>query len=96
MRYAVIVTPDAESDLRKIHRYIRKQAPLAARAWLKGVRRAMKTLAEAPERVHMAPEAGSFDKPIRELLYGKRNRGTYRILFTVLDGNAFVLHVRHC
>ncbi len=43
----------------------------------------------------MAPEAGSFDRPIRELLYGKRNLGTYRILFTVLDGKVLVLHVRH-
>lgn len=41
MKYFVIVTPDAESDLRQIYRYIRKYAPLAARKWVKGVRRAI-------------------------------------------------------
>lgn len=43
----------------------------------------------------MAPESASFEEPIRELLYGSGNRGTYRILFVVLDGTVFVLHVRH-
>jgi plasmid stabilization system protein ParE len=95
MKYPVIITPDAEKDLRTIYRYIRKPAPLAARAWIKGARKAIKTLAISPERVHLAPEANSFDEPIRELLYGKSNRGTYRILFVVLDDKVFVLHVRH-
>jgi len=95
VKYSVIVTPAAEYDLRLIYRYIRKQAPLAAKAWIKGARAAIKTLAAIPERAHPAPEAASFAAPIRELLYGKGNRGTYRILFTVVDGTVFVLHVRH-
>jgi len=62
---------------------------------VKGARKAIKTLADLPERGHTAPEAASFNEPILELLYGKGNRGTCRILYTVLDGEVFVLHVRH-
>jgi plasmid stabilization system protein ParE len=41
------------------------------------------------------PESREFDRPIRELFYGFGNRGTYRILFTIIDRTVFVLHVRH-
>ncbi len=96
MKYRVIVTPQAEQDLRVTYSYIRKRGSLtAARTWLATIRRRMKTLAQHPERAAMAPESASFEEPIRELLYGSGNRGTYRILFVVLDGTVFVLHVRH-
>jgi hypothetical protein len=29
------------------------------------------------------------------LLFGKGNRGTYRLLFIVADQSVYVLHVRH-
>ena len=35
MTYRVIVTPAAESDLRTAYRYIRSQAPRAARDWIR-------------------------------------------------------------
>jgi len=36
MTYRVIVTPAAENDLRTAYRYIRRQAPGAARNWIRG------------------------------------------------------------
>jgi len=93
--YRVIITPDAEEDLRLAYRYIRKSVPPAARQWIKGTRQKIKSLAKLPERVPLAPESVSFDEPIRELLYRRGNRGTYRILFVVLAKTVFVLHVRH-
>ena len=96
MKYRVIITPEAESDLRKAYSYIRKQgAPLAARKWLAGARKEIKTLADLPERTPLAPEAHAFGEPIRELLYGKGQRGTYRIIYIIIDNSVFVLHVRH-
>ena len=96
MTYRVIITPEAENDLRTIYRFIRKKgAPLAARAWLGGARKKIKTLAKHPLRTTLAPESNSFQEPIRELLYGSGNRGTYRILFTIIDQLVFVLHIRH-
>jgi hypothetical protein len=45
--------------------------------------------------VPLAPESESFEEPIREILYGRGNRGTHRILFVILAKTVFVLHVRH-
>ena len=96
MKYRVIVTPDAEKDLRQVCRYIRSHgAPEAARLWMTGVRKRIKTLATHPERAPLAPERTSFEEPIREPFYGSGNRGTYRILFVIIGNTVFVLHVRH-
>ena len=54
-----------------------------------------KSLAQNPERTSLAAESTSFHEPIRELLYGSGNRGTYRILFVILGNSVFELHVRH-
>jgi len=74
---------------------IRLDNPRATTAWLKGARHCIKNLAQHPERCPLAPETTSFVEPIRELLYGHGNRGTYRILYVVLGKTVFVLHVRH-
>ena len=95
MTFRVIITPDAEVDLRKAYLFIRKSAPLAARQWIKGARQTIKSLARHPERAPLAPESASFKEPIREVFYGHGNRGIYRILFAVFDRRVFVLHVRH-
>src|SRR3954464_2524477 len=95
MKYRVVITPPAESDLRALYQYIRKRAPKAAAVWIKGARQAIKNLAHNPERAHFAPEGRALQEPIRELLYGSGNRGTYRILFVVIERSVFILHVRH-
>jgi plasmid stabilization system protein ParE len=95
MTYRVVVTPEAESELRAAYRYIRNYAPLAARDWVRRARQATKTLARHPERCPLAPESISFGLPIRELLFGSGNRGTYRFLFVVIEQSVYILHVRH-
>ncbi len=97
MTYRVIVTPEAENDLRTAYRYIRSQAPRAAREWIRRARLAAKSLARHPERCPMAPEGASFEQPIRELFFGSGNRGTYRFLFVVSEEEktVYLLHVRH-
>ena len=89
------MTPGAESDLRAIHSYFRKHAPQAAAAWLKGVHQSIKSLKRFPERAALAPESFAFHEPVRELIYGQGNRGTYRILFIIHKAFIHVLHVRH-
>ena len=95
MVYRVIVTPDAKRDLRIARAYIRRDSPTAADRWLKQMRARIRTLAQHPERCVFAPEAQSFGEPIRELLCGTGNRGTYRVIFAILDKVVYVLHVRH-
>jgi plasmid stabilization system protein ParE len=95
MSYRVVLTPRAKHNLRTIHAYIFKQAPDAADDWLDRAERAVLGLADHPERCPLAPETLSLGKPIRQLLFGAGNRGTYRLLFAVADRSVYVLHVRH-
>jgi plasmid stabilization system protein ParE len=95
MTYRVVLTPEVETDLRTAYRYIRSHAPLAAREWIRRARQSAKSLVHHPERCPLAPESVSFDQPIRELFFGSGNRGTYRLLFVVIDKSVYILHVRH-
>jgi plasmid stabilization system protein ParE len=93
--YRVIVTLEAEGDLRTAYRYIRSHAPRATREWIRRARQSVKTLTHHPERCPLAPESASFHEPIRALLFGAGNRGIYRILFVVIDKTVYIPHVRH-
>jgi len=95
MSYRVIITPNAELDLRHAYRFIRKDSPVAASRWIREIRRAIQSLSHNPERCNLAPEAGLFDELIRELLFGRGNRGTYRILFVIHGHVVYALTVRH-
>jgi len=95
MSYLVVLTPTAKQNLQTIHAYILKQAPQAADDWLERTERAIASLRRHPERCPLAPESLSFGKPIRQLLFGAGNRGTYRRLFVVGDRSVYVLHIRH-
>ena len=95
MNYRVILTPRAQHNLRTIHAYIFEQAPRSADDWLDRAERAVNSLTHHPERCPFAPESRSFGKPIRQLLFGAGNRGTYRLLFVVADQSVYLLHIRH-
>jgi plasmid stabilization system protein ParE len=90
-----MVTPEAKADLRDIYRYIRERAPRAATRWSVSTRASIKTLSHFPERCPLAPESAHFDVPIRQMLLGTSNRGTYRVLFVIADKSVSVIHVRH-
>ena len=95
MTYRVILSRRAQNDLRAIHRYIRADAPSAAREWLRQAKLAAKSLRQHPERCPQAPESVAFDKLVRHSLFGVGNRGTYRFLFHVKGNLVEVFHVRH-
>jgi plasmid stabilization system protein ParE len=95
MAYRVITTPEADADLRSAYRYLRGHSHRAASDWISRARSAVNTLASHPERCQLVPESVSLNQPIRELLFGTGNRGTYRILFAVMNKSVYVLSVRH-
>ncbi len=95
MKREVVVSRPAKEDLRRIHRWIRQSAPLAADRWLEEIKASIKSLSRNPERCAVAPESDTFEMPIRQLFYGSGNRGTYRILFTVTKEFVSIIHVRH-
>jgi plasmid stabilization system protein ParE len=95
MIYKVVVTLEAKRNLRDAYLFIRRDSIDAANRWSEDVRRSIRALSRFPARCPIAPESHALGAPIRELLYGSGNRGTYRVLFAIIDKTVFVLHVRH-
>ncbi len=95
MRYRVIVTPEAQADLRAIRWNMKHANPQAVAKWSSGIRLRIKSLTDQPERCALAPETVHFRTEIREILYGKTNRNTYRVLFAIAAKQVLILHVRH-
>jgi plasmid stabilization system protein ParE len=95
MKCAVEVTDTAEAELDAAYRWLRDEySPAYAARWREGLLDAAGTLETLPERCPLAPEARTFRRRIRQLVYGKRH-GAYRILFEIRDRTVFVLHIRH-
>lgn len=90
MTYKVVVTPEAKGDLDRIFRFVALEKPDAARKFVSGLRRRLKSLASMPRRCSRAPEDGLDGLEIRHLVHGQ-----YRIIFAIDGGTVVILQVRH-
>ena len=90
MAYLVNVTARAERDLAHLFAEIHAQHSEAALKWYWGLKEAILTLEEHPNRCPMTPETSN----LRHLLYGHKPH-IYRILFTIEGNTVVILHIRH-
>lgn len=91
MKYRVIIEDRAAADIEAHALWILEQgSPIGAERWVDAMENVIASSAHIPERCPIAPEAGTFQRPIRELLVG-----SHRILFLVDHRTVHVLHVRH-
>lgn len=96
MIYRVLIEPTAEQGIRESVQWLTRHAsPTVAARWLEGLTRTIDTLKTHPNRCPLALENDRFAEEIRELLYGRRKSGKYRILFTVAEESVHLLYVRH-
>jgi plasmid stabilization system protein ParE len=91
MAHKVVITPEAEGDLRSIGDFIAAQhAAEAARRFVQSIRRRIAALRTFPEGYGLAPEAQAVGVELRQLIHGM-----YRVLYTV-DSTTVTIHaVRH-
>ena len=84
--------PRAQRDLVGIYGRIGADTSDAALAWYRGLRDAIRTLKNTPNRCAATPE----DSTIRHLLYGNKPH-IYRAIYRVLEKQkqVEVLHIRH-
>lgn len=82
LAYRAVVTDAAAADLHDLGFYLETKAPHVARRWLRGLMHSIDSLALSPARCALAPEAETFEKELRHLLYGRR-RNIYRIVFLI-------------
>src|ERR671933_3027228 len=99
MKYRIEISSVAETEADSAFLWISQVASSEiASHWYKGLLKAMESLSDIPKRCPLARENEYFTKDIRQLLYG-RGRSTYRILFTIVEGEDVstvrILHLRH-
>lgn len=90
MTYRVVVTSEAEQDFDELFRYVARDNPAAARKFVAGLRKRLKTLASMPKRCPRAPEDGLDGLEIRHLVHGQ-----YRVIFAIDGKTVVILQVRH-
>lgn len=92
MKYRVIIQPSAHQDMRVSIVWGReKWGVLQAQKWAQGIRKAIATLADFPERHPVAPELEqeALGDEVRQMGFQR-----YRILYTVKEKAVHILHIR--
>jgi plasmid stabilization system protein ParE len=92
MAYLVNITTRAQRDLALLFDNINAEDSAAALKWSRGLRDAILSLEEQPNRCPTTPEGAAF----RHLLYGHRPP-VYRVIYRVVEKRKQVdiLHIRH-
>jgi plasmid stabilization system protein ParE len=92
MAYLVEIAARAERDLAALYEQIAAGNSRAAFKWYIGLKEAILSLEELPNRCPVTPER----KQLRHLLYG-RKPNVYRVISRVLEkqNRVEVLHIRH-
>ncbi len=92
MAYLVSLSARARRDLAQIYRRINADNSEAALRWYRGLREAILSLEEQPNRSPVTPE----NDKLRHLLYGTRPH-IYRAIYHVVERQerVDVLHIRH-
>jgi len=92
MAYLVKITSRAERDLSNLYREINAGYSETALKWYRGLKSAIISLEEKPDRCPITRKMGQ----LRRLLYGS-NPNVYRVIYRVLHTQKCVevLHIRH-
>jgi toxin ParE1/3/4 len=92
MAYLVNMTTRAQRDLARLYRQIDADNSDAALKWYRGLKEAILSLEEQPNRCPATPE----NDKLRHLLYGNKPH-VYRAIYRVLEKQkqVEVLHLRH-
>jgi plasmid stabilization system protein ParE len=92
MAYVVNIAVRAEREFASPYREINAEESDAALKWYRGLKKAVLSLEELPNRCPLTPEKGQ----TRHLLYGNKPH-VYRVIFRVVEKQkrVDVLHIRH-
>ena len=92
MAYLVNITSRAQRDVAHLYGEINAEHSDTALKWYRGLKEAILSLEENPNRCPVTPEK----KDLRHLLYGHKPH-VYRVIFRVLEKQkqVDVLHIRH-
>ena len=90
MKYRIEISSAAEAEADSAFlRLSQVTSPVKASQWYSGLLQAVESLSQMPKRCPLARENEYFSQEIRQLIYG-RGRNSYRVLFTVLEGQNII------
>jgi plasmid stabilization system protein ParE len=90
MKFKVTVHPPVVVDVEAARAYLAEWSEKSADQWYEAVKTQIAGLEQMPRRFPVAAESKYVNREIRQVLVGK-----YRVLFTVVEQEVHVLHVRH-
>jgi plasmid stabilization system protein ParE len=94
MKFRVILTDAAKSDIRAILHWLEPRSPAGAEAWYRKWLEVLDALSDRADALGLAPESDDHPEPIRQILFKTKRGRFYRALFAVREREVFVLHVR--
>lgn len=96
MKYAVVVTEPAAKAIEDTSVWwARERSAEQAARWYGGIREAIASLEQFPERCALSAENERFPYELRELYFGLGSKPTHRVVFTISKQHVVVLAVRH-
>ena len=93
MTFRVIVTENAQTNLRHYFERAAAAAPETVAHWINRFHEALASLSERPDHCLDAPEATQIEEEIWPLKFS-RCAGGYRVLFTIAGDEVRILHIR--
>lgn len=95
MAFEVSLSPRAIADAEHAYLWFKEQNQTFANEWFQGLSDALASLEQLPARCPVAPESQELDREVRQLLYRKSKKATFRILFGISGEEVFVYRIRH-
>lgn len=95
MKYEVLLTGEADQDLRIAYEWYLARSPDAAQRWYDGIMRAVASLERDPQRCALANENERTPVELRQLNYGSGRKITHRVIFAVRPKHVVVYAIRH-
>jgi plasmid stabilization system protein ParE len=94
MRFRVVLLRRAEREVEATVAWLAERSPQGAARWLAAFEEATAKLAEKPLGFALAPENEFVDLEIRQIFFKTRHGRQYRAVFTVVEKEVRILHVR--
>lgn len=94
MKYKLRILKRAEADAREIFDWIYERSPAGARTWFAAFERAANKLLRNPYAWPLAPENKLVSYEVRHFVFKTRRGLRYRAIYTVVDDEVRILHVR--
>lgn len=95
MVFQVSLSPRAIADVENAYLWFKEQDRAFADEWFQGLAHALASLEQLPARCPLSPESQGLDREIRQLLYRRSKKRTFRILFGISGKEVFVYRIRH-